>query len=132
MSEQGKRDNAEKLRWRNIPMFLLEPLIKVGQFGEKKYTTFNFLKGFPINDLLDCAKRHLSQFENPYEPDEDHESKQSHLCHAAWNLLIAAYVMKYLPQFDDRFKVEPAKVINLNTAKLREFSEQFEKENKDD
>lgn len=106
MSDQGTRHNSGKLRWRNVPLFLFEDLIKVGEMGEKKYGTFNFLKGFPINDILDSAKRHLCKFENPYELDTDEESGQSHLLHAAWNLIVAHYVMKYMPEKDDRHKIQ--------------------------
>ncbi len=114
----GKRFNKEKLRWRNIPMFLLEDLIKVGQFGEGKYDTFNFLKGFPINDILDSAKRHLTSFENPFESDHDSESGQSHLMHCAWNLIVAHYVMKFMPHKDDRYKPDTQAA---DVAKLRDF-----------
>ena len=43
MSEVGNRYNDNKLRWRNFPLFLMRPLIEVGQQGEKKYGTYNFL-----------------------------------------------------------------------------------------
>ena len=67
----GDRDNGGKLRWRNIPMWLFRPLIEVGQFGEKKYSTYNFLKGLPLNDTLDSLKRHLDKFEDPTLSDYD-------------------------------------------------------------
>ena len=42
MKKLGKRYNKGKLRWRNVPLFLLRPIIEVGQFGELKYDTFNY------------------------------------------------------------------------------------------
>lgn len=100
----GSRDNQEKLRWRNFPLFLVEPLIEVGHFGEKKYKTFNFLDGLGMNDTLDCMKRHLMKFESPYWPDIDEESKCNHLAHVAWNALVALHMLKARTDLDDRWK----------------------------
>lgn len=103
----GERKNSNKLRWRNVPMFLFEDVIKVGQFGESKYSTFNYLKGMSINTSLDCLKRHLTQFESPYEADDDAESMQNHLAHVAWNAIVALHMLKTRPELDDRYKGEP-------------------------
>jgi hypothetical protein len=100
----GGRKNDGKLRWRNFPLFLLEDLMRVGHEGEKKYKTFNFLNGMYVNDCLDCAKRHMMRGESPYEPDLDEETKVHHFVHAAWNLLVAAFMIKSRPDLDDRYK----------------------------
>lgn len=102
---QGRRDNKEKTRWRNVPLFLFEDVIKVGQFGETKYATFNYLKGLSINDTLDALKRHLMKFESPYESDNDDESLQNHLAHVAWNAIVALHMIKTRPDLDDRYKL---------------------------
>lgn len=102
----GTRYNSGKIRWRNFPMFLIEPLAKVAEFGEQKYTTYNFLKGMKTNDSLDSLKRHLTSFESPYESDDDLESKQSHLAHIAWNALVALHMLRTRPELDDRYKGE--------------------------
>lgn len=109
MSENGKRHNSGKTRWRNVPLFLFEPVIQVGQFGEQKYATFNYMKGLPMLDTLDSLKRHLAAFESPYESDEDPESKLNHLAHVAWNALIALHMLKTRPELDDRYKIEEKK-----------------------
>ena len=106
MKKIGKRYNKGKLRWRNVPMFLFRSIIEVGQFGETKYDTFNFLKGLPINDIMDSMKRHLDKFEDPNISDIDDESKCHHLAHVAWNALVALYVLKTRPELDDRYKGE--------------------------
>jgi len=105
----GRRDNKEKTRWRNVPLFLFEDVIKVGQFGEKKYDTFNYMKGLSINDTLDALKRHLVKFESPYEADNDNESLQNHLAHVAWNAIVALHMLKTRPDLDDRYKLEGKK-----------------------
>lgn len=100
----GDRFNKGKTRWRNFPLFLLDPLMEVATKGEEKYGTYNFLKGAYINDCLDAAKRHMMKFESPFHPDNDEETGCSHALHAAWNLIVAAYVLKHRPDLDDRWK----------------------------
>lgn len=107
----GERKNANKLRWRNLPMFLIRPMVEVGAKAEKhegnpegKYETFNFLKGLRALDTIDSLKRHLDKFEDPTEPDIDEESKCHHLAHIAWNALVLLYMIKTRPELDDRWK----------------------------
>lgn len=112
----GSRYNSGKLRWRNFPLFLIEPLIEVGAAAEKvegnpngKYETYNFLNGMYVDDCLDCAKRHLMRAESPYESDYDEELKVHHLAQAAWNCLVALHNIKTRPDLDDRLKTRLAK-----------------------
>lgn len=112
----GIRLNSGKPRWRNFPMFLMEPVIRVGSFAEKregnpngKYETHNFLKGMYVNDCLDSLKRHLMKFESPYHSDVDEETAESHLAHVAWNALVALHMLQHRPELDDRYKGEAPK-----------------------
>ncbi len=102
--EVGDRFNKGKLRWRNFPMFLMRPLVKIGHKGEEKYGTYNFLKGLPLSDTMDSLHRHLDAFMDPNQPDTDEESGQNHLAHVAWNALVAVYHMTVRPELDDRYK----------------------------
>lgn len=111
--KMGIRLNSNKLRWRNFPLFLVEPLMTVGAKAEKhpgnpegKYDTWNFLKGMYVSDCMDSLKRHLMKFEDPSQPDNDHETDASHLAHIAWNALVALYMIKTRPELDDRYKGE--------------------------
>ena len=115
--KKGLRHNTSKLRWRNFPMFLMEPVIEVGAKAEKtadnpegKYPTFNFLNGLEMNDTLDSLKRHLMKFESPYHSDIDEESQCNHLAHIAWNALVALHMLKTRSDLDDRFKLPEPKV----------------------
>jgi|GEM_PF-2971063 len=117
MSDQGTRYNKGKLRWRNVPMWLFKPVVEVGQFGEEKYDTFNFLKCFPVNDTLDSLKRHLEQFENPYVSDLDAESLKSHMAHVAWNALVILHTLEKHPEMDDRYRAD-SKPANPTTKPL--------------
>lgn len=102
--QQGKRYNQSKLRWHNVPLWLMEPVVEVGHFGEQKYDSYNFLKGLSVTDTLDSLKRHLSQLENPNVSDNDHESGLNHLAHVAWNAIVALHFIKTRPDLDDRYK----------------------------
>lgn len=108
--EIGDRKNEGKLRWRNFPLFLIEPLIEVAAEGEKKYSTYNFLKGQYVNNCLDSMKRHLMKFESPYHSDYDTEddpnSKTLHPAKIAWNALVICFIIKYMPHLDDRLKAD--------------------------
>jgi Domain of unknown function (DUF5664) len=106
---KGIRYNKGKPRWRNFPMFLMEPLIKVGSANEKhegnpkgKYPTHNFLNGLKVSDTLDSLHRHLCDFSNPSKPDIDPEDNVHHLAKVAWNALVALYYIENKPEWDDR------------------------------
>lgn len=107
--ERSLRYNKNKLQWHNFPLFLLEDLIGVADYGSKKYPAFNYLRGAPINEILDSLKRHLNSYESPFESDNDKESEYNHLAHVAWNALFALYVHKHMPEFDNRYKPENKK-----------------------
>lgn len=123
----GLRFNTGKLRWRNVPMFLLKPLMEVGHMGELKYETFNFLNGMYANDLMDSNKRHAEKLENPKELDYDFDpeckgcQKQKcknhsglhHAAHMAWNSLVLAYMLVERPDLDDRHKTQ------VNTKRIK-------------
>lgn len=100
----GKRHNKGKLRWRNIPLFLVRPLVKVGQMGEVKYGTYNFLNGLPVSDTIDSMMRHLDAFLDPEQSDYDDESGLHHCSHIAWNALVVLYHLETRPELDDRWR----------------------------
>lgn len=108
MSEKklAQRKNEGKIEWDNFPLFLLDPLMKVAQFGSKKYAKFNFLKGGPQSQYLNSMKRHIRDYEDPTLPDHDLESEINSLAHTAWNALVAIYMLENFPELDDRFKLK--------------------------
>lgn len=122
----AERHNNGKLRWRNIPHFMLKGLVEVGQFGEKKYSTFNFLKGMPVSDVLDALLRHVEKLESPFEADIDAESGKNHAYHIAWNALYIAYLLEHKPQFDDRYKASDSKfVYNMDDLNKPNSADKF-------
>ena len=104
-NNEAKRYNKGKLRWRNIPHFMLKGLVEVGQYGEEKYEeSWNFLKGQSVSAVMESLMRHFEQLESPFESDFDKESKKNHAYHIAWNALYIAYILEHKPEFDDRYK----------------------------
>ena len=104
-NNEAKRYNKGKLRWRNIPHFMLKGLVEVGQYGEEKYgESWNFLKGQSVSAVMESLIRHFEQLESPFESDFDKESKKNHAYHIAWNALYIAYILEHKPEFDDRYK----------------------------
>jgi hypothetical protein len=109
----GLRFNNDKLEWNNFPMFLLQPLMEVAQAGAKKYKPYNFLEGMSATTSLNSLKRHIADFENPYESDYDVDKMINgelvkgtgchHLAMAAWNCLVCVWCILTRPELDDRW-----------------------------
>lgn len=108
MSSVGKRYNSGKLRYRNMPLWLIKPVVEVGHYGETKYDAFNFLKGLSVAGCMDSLYRHLEQVDDPNCPEHDEESKVHHLAHVAWNALVALHFIETRPDLDDRYRTQLA------------------------
>lgn len=119
---KAKRYNNGKLRWRNIPHFMLKGLVEVGQYGEQKYgETWNFLKGDSVSAVMESIMRHYEQLESPFESDFDKESGKLHAYHIAWNALYLAYILEHKSEFDDRYKIKQESV-KIEEEQLLEIS----------
>ena len=112
--ERGRRDNQGKLKWSAFPLFLFAPLIKVADFGEKKYEKYNFMKGLTVSNLTDSTMRHLNSFLDPEQSDTDEESGCHHLAHAAWNMLVCCYMVTKRDGLDDRYKGTVVETVDTN------------------
>jgi hypothetical protein len=80
----------------------LAGVAKVTEFGERKYEAFNFTKGAPLSESLDCLLRHLVRYWCRVETDP--ESDLMELNAAAWNTLRACDEAQLKPKgfVDDR------------------------------
>jgi hypothetical protein len=79
-----KHDNG-KPRMDLLPFEAIEEVAKVLGLGAEKYSPWNWYKGFDYGRLLGASLRHISAFQQGQ--DKDPETGQSHLAHAACNLL---------------------------------------------
>jgi len=76
---------ADNERWDLIPFIGLLRLARTCAEGARRYGVGNWLRGIPIENLLDHAIRHLF-FYIAGDRSEDH------LAHAAWNILAACHM----------------------------------------
>ena len=100
------RFNEGKLPWFDMPLFLFRPVMRVSEYGAKKYSAFNYLKGGPQSQYINSAMRHIDAHCDHTQSDIDQESGCYHLAHAAWNLMVATYMLINRPELDDRYKGE--------------------------
>lgn len=97
--DEGKRD------WSLLPIESVEEIIKVLEFGQKKYAAWNWAngEGFKYTRVFNSLVRHI--FAWVRGEDNDPESGLSHLAHAGCNILFLLYYIKHKNKYnnnDDR------------------------------
>jgi hypothetical protein len=97
----GLRFNKGKTRWALMDFEMLEGAVKVLEFGCDKYGEFNWKKGLKTTEICESSLRHIIAFLNG--EDIDKESGISHSSHLICNAIFLEYMMKYKPEFDNRF-----------------------------
>lgn len=112
MSDEGRKDDADKLPLGLIPRSAQEAEAAVLAFGAEKYDRHNWRKGMAWSRLVDAALRHIAAWNDG--EDYDAESGISHLAHARCCL---GFLIEYQERRiggDDRYKkfrpVEPIHV----------------------
>ena len=88
---RADRFNEGKPQWHQLHFKSLLPLVRVMEYGEKKYGKDNWKKGQDIPSLCDCAMRHLTAFMDGEELDP--ESGVSHIGHIMANCMMIVYNM---------------------------------------
>lgn len=99
---QGKRYNDGKLRWSLIDFTALEPMVRVQEFGAKKYGDHNWKNGLHYNGLSESLLRHVFAFMRG--EDLDQESGLPHVGHILANAMYLSYMWENKKEFDDREK----------------------------
>ena len=100
----GVKHDGGKARISIIQGLAIEQVMKVGEFGAKKYGDHNYRKGMDVTRYLDACFRHAFVEWLFKGVDNDPESGLPHLAHAAWNLLAALEQMLTKPDLDNRHK----------------------------
>jgi hypothetical protein len=90
----GIKHDLDKLPWDLLPYDALAEVVKVLQFGAKKYTARNWEKGIRYSRLYSAAKRHLDGDGNLSKgwwngETYDKETGINHLAHSICELLFA-------------------------------------------
>lgn len=104
LKKEGLRFNQDKPKWSLVPQSALLPMVKVLEFGAKKYAPQNWMKGLSVVEICESMKRHLDAFMEG--EDNDKESLISHIGHLQCNALFLAWMIENRPDLDDRIKIE--------------------------
>lgn len=112
--ELGLRFNESKVKWSLVDFDCFEDMVKVLEFGAKKYAAWNWKKGLKITEVMESLQRHQNAIAKGENLDP--ESKLPHIGHLQCNAMFLAYMLKYKPEMDDRF-IDTNKIINENTCK---------------
>jgi len=97
----GAKFDTGKLPYELLPDDALEEVVKVLQFGAKKYAPRNWEKGIVFSRLYGAIRRHgVAWFRGE---DNDPETGLSHLAHLATEALFAlAFAVRKTRNVDDR------------------------------
>ncbi|MFA7327113.1 MAG: dATP/dGTP diphosphohydrolase domain-containing protein [Candidatus Kapaibacterium sp.] len=115
--ERATRHNEGKLKWTLVSFEALEPMVKVLEFGAKKYEIDNWKKGLYTTEICESMLRHIFAYLNGENLDED--SGLSHIGHIQANAMFLGYMDLKMPAFDDRRQVIAN--IRLNDEYCKEF-----------
>ena len=97
----GLRYNSNKLRWSLVDFDALEDMVRVLEFGAKKYSDNNWKKGLKTSEIFESIMRHLTAYMRG--EDIDIESGLSHTGHILCNAMFLAYMQKFKKECDTRY-----------------------------
>jgi hypothetical protein len=99
---EGLKFDTGKPPMELLDAYAIEELVKVLDFGSKKYAAHNWRKGLTLTRLLGAALRHL--FSYLRGEDVDPETGLSHAAHAMCCCMFILWTAKERPDLDDRWK----------------------------
>ena len=103
-SATGGEKGQKASQLSTVDPLALRHLGEVSGFGAKKYSSFNFLKGYDWALSVDALQRHLLSFWAG--EDKDPESGLLHVTHAAWHgLALTSFQLRGVGE-DTRFRQE--------------------------
>ena len=96
----GDRFNEGKTKWSLFPFEAAREIVKVLEFGAKKYGSHNWQKGLVFSETFESLQRHILAWYNG--EDKDEETGLSHLAHAGCNILFLIWFSINNRGVDDR------------------------------
>lgn len=114
------RSNSGKVKFSLLPMQLLHGVVRVLEFGRRKYAEWNWTKGGKWSSPFDCMMRHLIKWWY-YGEEDDEESGLGHLEHALCNILFLIHYRDTYMEGDDR----PPQDLTSFDFTLESFSEKL-------
>jgi len=99
--DTGGAKGQKPVQYSTLCWQALDELAKVGSFGSRKYAKFNYLLGYKWSLSHDAAMRHLSQWAQGKDRDED---GLMHAACAAWHCLTLVSFTLLSLGTDDRWR----------------------------
>lgn len=100
ISPKAIKHDSGKPKLSYLPYDALVEVARVMEFGAQKYDKHNYKKGMEYTRLIDAAFRHLHQFNDGIDLDD--ESSYNHIAHSISNLLMLMWMIKNKPEMDNR------------------------------
>jgi hypothetical protein len=97
--KQALRYNQGKVQWSLVDYKSIEPMVRVLEYGCKKYAKENWKKGMPASQIIESMLRHT--FKLLEGELVDPESGIEHVGHIQCNAMFLAYVLKEKPEYND-------------------------------
>ena len=88
-SEKALRFNQGKPRLSLVSFLAMTGLARVLEFGAIKYAPWNWTKGMPVDQVLDCLLRHTAAIQRGEELDP--ESGLPHIDHLQCNAMFLSH-----------------------------------------
>jgi hypothetical protein len=97
-SPHGIRDNAGKVQWSLVHFKSLEPMVRVLEYGAKKYAVDQWKKGLSKKEMKESLMRHVADYIDGVELDAETN------CHQLGHILVNAMFLSYfsLPENADK------------------------------
>lgn len=100
--ELADRFNDGKLQWSMVDFKSLEDMVRVLEFGAKKYSRDNWKKGLKTTEVVDSMLRHVYAYLDG--EDIDPESGINHTGHIMCNALFLSHMHLFRKDMDTRCK----------------------------
>ncbi len=89
MIDKALRFNEGKPKWTLVHFESMVPLVRILEYGAKKYAPYNWKKPMSRSDILDSMQRHMAKLIDGDENDE--ESGLPHIGHIMANAMFYSY-----------------------------------------
>ena len=101
-TDEGRKDDADKLPWDLLPADAVEEIVKALDFGARKYAAHNWCNGMRWGRVFAALMRHMWAWWGG--EDKDPETGLSHLAHAGCCCLFLLAFEKRGVGKDDRYE----------------------------
>lgn len=98
--KEGLRYNEGKLSWGLLSWPAIKEIVKVLEFGAKKYSAWNWSNGLSFTQTFESMQRHLLAWYTG--EDKDPETGLSHMAHVLCNAMFLMHFILFKTGRDDR------------------------------